>query len=329
MDGTLHITTIYGDIPCKDLASCSVLTHTGHYRDIEVQQRDSRVDRWYIIDILGHHTPFICQGHVHILTKTDQGNVACPAKHVTDSMYVAMPRKHVHKQKGCMNGDDAWMCGYFMGDGWNVDSGKRTYFAVNDKMKDVVVQKLSASLLSLRHAGQCVGCSKYYAKDPIWWPKLNSFGKYAHGKSIPHWVFTCSHEVLWEFVHGYMNADGHIRESSGRWQMKTVSERLALGMQRMLGMLGHRFCVSHYHPSSSTVDICGRQVHQRDTYTIHGAIASTSHVDDMYVWYKVKSVSKLVLDVPRSSYDISMSRKVGTRFGDDVYICCNNIAVRV
>lgn len=219
-----------------------------------------------------------------------------------------------------------YLLGYFVGDGWAQDTiktnGNPTHiirFAINNKDEDEVVARLR-QVLPITDKGCDSGtCKKFGCADLLWHTICMKFGKYAYGKLIPEWVQDAPTELLQEFVNGYIKADGCIL-SDGRMRIVTVSENLALGLQRILLKLGHIFGVNKTIRPKETV-IQGRTVSQMDTYAVEGIFEkkrkAPGFIDENYAWFPSATIAiRNVVDVPVYNFEVDV---------DNSYVVMNTI----
>ncbi len=327
--GTL-ITTHRGYVPIEALdGSERVLTHTGAYRSIvNLQRKPFPFGRLVHIEARGHFRPLQCteEHPFYVLPKASTNPVWMQAKHLTSAYMVGLPVDtrsiFPDTQPVSMTSEDHfWAAGYFLGDGWRVESGRRVYFVINQRQKDVVLQRLEKVIPGLRHAESCPGCDKFVTTDARWWTMLKDFGKYSHGKVVPDWVHASPKHLVKAFVEGYMTADGCIRAAPGakeEWRMTTVSLNIALSMQRLCAKLGMAFGVSETLLPPKTT-ICNRVVNQRTRYTVQGTVGSKHHVSHGCVWFPITYVTRVTTSDPMTVYNLEVE--------NDQSYCVDNTAV--
>lgn len=97
------------------------------------------------------------------------------------------------------------------------------------------------------------------------------FGRYAHGKHIPAWVFGMPRPHRAALLDGYVAADGRtVRRGStnNRWcTASTVSRELAFGLRLLVESLGYGASVSTNHRPVGEIE--GRTIRRRRSYQIH------------------------------------------------------------
>lgn len=121
---------------------------------------------------------------------------------------------------------------------------------------------------------------------------LTEFGKGAHGKRIPGWVYRLPIEDQRAIWQGWSEADGSISPTNGMVQVTTVSPELAHGMARVARNVFRRGASVHHSPMPATHVIEGRTVNQRDQYKV--VLPTTNReavIDGEWVWTPVRSVT--------------------------------------
>lgn len=219
-----------------------------------------------------------------------------------------------------------YLMGYFVGDGWIQDSAKANgncahmiRFAINNKDEEEVVERLQKVLPITDKKCDTGLCKKFGCADLLWHTIFKEFGKYASGKRIPEWVQDAPPELLQEFVNGYVKADGCFL-SYGRMRIATVSQDLALGLQRVLLKLGHLFGVNKtVRPKECTIQ--GRVVSQLDTYAVEGLLEKKRNgcgfIEGSYAWFPSSSITtRSVVDVPVYNFEVDV---------DNSYVVMNTI----
>jgi len=212
---------------------------------------------------------------------------------------------------------NAWfMMGFFVGDGWieetlksDMRSMNKIRFAINSSDTETVLSRITSVLpITDKKCPSGDSSDKYGCSDFVWFNILKKFGKYAHGKRIPEWVQDAPVEFVREFLAGYIASDGSVNKK-GSHSITTVSENLALGVQRLYLKLGHLFGVEKTIRPKTTV-IQGRTVNQRDTYRISGYTREivrkqSSFIENGYVWYvPFKIETSPVQNVPVYNFEV-------------------------
>ena len=98
------------------------------------------------------------------------------------------------------------------------------------------------------------------------------FGDLAHNKEIPDEVHAWDAAARTAFVEGFLAGDGHLNDAiscggSPRWEVTTVSPKLAVGLAKLLRSLGFLPSVNDGRPEQS-LTICGRDTHCRKQFKL-------------------------------------------------------------
>lgn len=177
-----------------------------------------------------------------------------------------------------------WIVGRYLGDGFltsfkrKYDTVKRINISCSTEEKGEILEKLTALNIKPHFADVTKTYLEIAFYGQYMWDFLSLFGKYAHGKFIPSFVYDLPEELLKSFVDGYISADGCI--SGRRCSFITVSEKLAYGMQ---------FCVQKSYKVPCTIstkegtagEINGKTFMRRKSYT--GAFGLGSATKNKYI----------------------------------------------
>ena len=116
--------------------------------------------------------------------------------------------------------DLMWLLGCYLGDGYleRVKNGamRRVYFAVpeSDSARPKLISLLQSIFgLNWKPKGICVTVSSAILAE--FFVHLGLAGT-AHEKSIPRWVFRLPRRQKLAFIEGYLAADGHVRQRTGK-----------------------------------------------------------------------------------------------------------------
>lgn len=193
---------------------------------------------------------------------------------------------------------DYWyLMGYFLGDGWLIDSKKEIYFTINNNQVDEVLPRLNKiiGLAKLNNSG--LNCKKYVGRKQQLFEILTMFGKYADGKFIPKFVHDAPNYLIEEFLKGYQRADGCITKDG--INHTTVSDNIAYGLQLLYAKLNIKASV-YYQKRPNKKVIEGREVNQKNTYSINvyqQKNKSKNYIFDTdYLWVRVNYVEKTNYD---------------------------------
>ena len=187
---------------------------------------------------------------------------------------------------------DYWyLMGYFLGDGWLIDSKKEIYFTINNNQADEVLPRLNKiiGLAKLNNSG--LNCKKYVGRKQQLFEILTMFGKYADGKFIPQFVHDAPNYLIEEFLKGYQRADGCITKDGINYT--TVSDNIAYGLQLLYAKIKVKASVFYQkRPNKKIIE--GREVNQKNTYSINvyqQKNKSKNYIfDNDYLWLRVNGI---------------------------------------
>lgn len=120
------------------------------------------------------------------------------------------------------------------------------------------------------------------------------FGKYAHAKTVPSWIYGINEELRLAFLQGYSTGDGNtFRDGEGdAFKATTTSRHIGIGVKIVAQTLGYNTCLYLNEPEP-TKEIQGRTVNQRPWYQIVArkpTAGSSAFADDGKQFALVRSV---------------------------------------
>lgn len=229
----------------------------------------------------------------------------------TYSKYVNqhVPREIVTKDS--FSKDEYFMFGYFIGDGWIIDSEKRIYFVFNEKQEEYLSERIGR-VLNIQRSEKGVGCVKYKVRDELYFNILKTFGKYAHGKIVPEWVHDSPVELVQEFLDGYFYADGYYCSKTDRLRATTVSNDISLSIQRLFLKIG-KFCsiTKSKREGTKKVILNNKESILRDCYFMEVKMkncirrSNWSFIDGEYCWFSIQD--KKVIDYIGTVYNFTVA----------------------
>ena len=183
----------------------------------------------------------------------------------------------------------------------NIEKSIESVAKIHKKMSCKTSEKLFINNKQL-----CEFFTKFYSDPDI---------KRAHTKRIPEEIYELSNKSIIQIIKGYWDGDGCIHERKDRENQYTcvaasTSKELIYGIRRLLLSLGI-FSSIHYNKKKKTCLIEGREVNQKDQYSIringkyaieflniiygYNLIGTTNRNNilesDLYYFSKVKSVT--------------------------------------
>ena len=196
-----------------------------------------------------------------------------------------------------------YIVGRWLGDGWIRDEHRKgrgvnstqhqIFICCNQQKKEKLAQRLHLLLDGICKISvfeeRTVVKFRFLHKGMCKW-LMDNFGKYAGGKTIPAWVFGLNVSMLKALFLGYIDSDGHV-DKNGQIKVTTVSKRLASGIRTIGEILGYQ-CGLYFSARSKTAVIEGREVNQKNTYTLHFRNTKVKSVimERDYNWYKCRKV---------------------------------------
>lgn len=190
-----------------------------------------------------------------------------------------------------LSNDDYFALGYFLGNGWVNRKSNKISFAIPNKKKDVIAERLRRviKVSPLREESPNV---RTHQTASIKLARLyHLFGFGAFNKRIPDFVFNSSLEAKEAFLEGYFEADGCTDEHGAKC-MTTISPSIAYGIQRLALLTGKVAAIQKQVRPPTTV-IEGRTVNQKDTYTIRIVPVRqklSTEIEDDYAWVAIKNI---------------------------------------
>lgn len=156
-----------------------------------------------------------------------------PAENLRHGDNVVIPKTQIIKQLN-ITYDEAWLIGYFVGDGWISSRGTYNLCANDEKERMLLVH---APHIHKDKDYPSRTCHEYKIDKDFYksiLPILNDAGKGAANKHVPEAVLYAANSIKQAFLDGYMAADG---TKGGKFN--TVSKALALGISKLVFDLGY------------------------------------------------------------------------------------------
>lgn len=185
---------------------------------------------------------------------------------------------------------DPWLAGRYVADGWTSKSG--VSFAVGTGKEREFEETTSGIDMWVSKTGP--NCTRYTWNDHSAAEWLyETFGKYAHEKTIPLGVLSAPRNVREEFFWGYMAGDGYKHRKQGGGRFVTTSENIASQMRLLAISLGYTTWAYRVNPPA-TAEIEGRTVNQRQRWEV-GVTKSdgryTEDIDGLH-WFQIRKDPK-------------------------------------
>ena len=163
--------------------------------------------------------------------------------------------------------DDYYSLGYFVGNGWFMENSRnRICVAIPEHKKSIVLDKFRKTVKVAKKNSHSNTVSTYETRSLKWAHVFKQCGHLAPNKEIPEWVFSSPTSHIQSFFDGFIEADGYVLKD-GYFNITTTSYKLALGLQRLAGILNYRCTVKFQRRPDRTI-IEGREVNQNSTYHV-------------------------------------------------------------
>lgn len=252
--------------------------------------------------------PFLVKGKGYIEAKDIKEDdavaiprVKCIKNHIHEYTFINPNTLKEEKFEHALTLDDYFTLGYYLGNGWCNEKKYRISIAIPHKKKDYILDKIRNTLKVAIKPAPNKSCATYETKSKKFFQLFKAFGQGAHNKRIPDFILNSSIKCKYEFVRGYLEADGCVGLNDEK-KFTTVSPSLAYGLQRLLLETGRVASVQYQkRPPKKVIE--GRIVNQSDTYSItitkhggrHGQFKSTSF-DAEYVWVGIKNIDNFYFE---------------------------------
>lgn len=254
----------------KDIADVTtddyVLTHRGNWkRVIKTMQREN-AQLWNVSGFGILPTKTTAEHPYYVTTDGENFNfVKCSELANYEKVYSTMVLPK------CNDTDSHsakwwWLAGRYVADGWRVARKGRKFgrvvFACNDEKSSELERRINLAGYNFT-LDKGTTCRKYIITKGDFYRDTECFGKYAHGKRIPGFVFELSTEKLEQFFYGYMSGDGRC----DREEATSTSPYIVLGMAAIAQRLHKPIPAIYKQDRPKTCIISSRTVTQRTTYT--------------------------------------------------------------
>ena len=184
--------------------------------------------------------------------------------------------------------EDAFVLGYYLGDGWSNEKDNRICFSINIDQENEILPKIRECIKVSLKRNEREDLSKvntYETRNKNKYKIFSEFGNKSKNKKIPHWVSDLPLDYIDAFLEGYQKSDGIFEEKSLR--ATSISSSVAYGIQYL--MLQRERLVSVCRSvRQKTTEICGRIVNQEKyLYHLNETKSCLSQTSDNYEWIPV------------------------------------------
>ena len=314
--GTMILTYERGFVPIEQvIVGDLVLTHLGRWRSVTsvMTRSDQPLRKIQAQGVPGvactDEHPFYARGRTQIPGTRSKSSYRAfsdpdwlPASSVTKDHFVSQVLPD-EKRNDRHNESFWWIVGRYLADGWYTkrynrpETSSRIYICASTKKADVLEARLrdyGFNPARQNASKKRKNVVRFEISNRELYLFLKPFGKYAHGKTIPGFVFELPIAKVKSLMDGYLTGDGHreknSRGSGSHLSFRTVSKSLALGFsllsQRAFGVVAS----VRFEKRAATKVIEGRTVNQRPNYVAQIPERNRSgFIDGRYGWKKVKS----------------------------------------
>ena len=199
--------------------------------------------------------------------------------------------RHSNKIGHLMNNEDFWwVIGRYIADGWCRNQGGIIICCGKQKKGQI------ESHLEKCEINYCVSETRttfnYHIPLKEMQIFVKQFGYKADGKFIPAFVFDMPINLLKAFLNGYMSGDGYCTKNL--YKATSVSKKLIYGLGQIIAKVYHRPFSIYYTKRKPTCMIEGREVNQKDTYSITYKLTSDiqdkAFYENGYIWFPINSI---------------------------------------
>ncbi|RGG60534.1 hypothetical protein DWX11_14690, partial [Ruminococcus sp. AF18-29] len=199
--------------------------------------------------------------------------------------------RHSNKIGYLMNNEDFWwVIGRYIADGWCRNQGGIIVCCGKQKKGQI------ESRLEKCEINYCVSETRttfnYHIPLKEMQIFVKQFGYKADGKFIPAFVFDMPINLLKAFLNGYMSGDGYCTKNL--YKATSVSKKLIYGLGQIIAKVYHRPFSIYYTKRKPTCMIEGREVNQKDTYSITYKLTSDiqdkAFYENGYIWFPINSI---------------------------------------
>lgn len=303
--GSMVLTEDGGYVPIEEIeVGCKVLTHTGRWRRVTATM-SHHVEETLAVKYGGSPGVTTTSEHPFLVReKTFKGSVrvfsdpvwaAAATLTFRDFAGQILPSREIVDENSI---EFWWIVGRYLADGWRVHRPNRSEGSgrVVICSSYVKAQELETRLVAAGfHANPTKERTvvKYHITRNDFYQFLAQFGRLAHGKRIPGWIYGLSSVKADAFLSGYLSGDGYYDEKNKCHTCNSVSKSLALGIallaQRARGVVAS--VRVNRMPEKTVIE--GRVVNQRDFYTTSIPRRNNSaFIEGLFGWKQIKSITR-------------------------------------
>jgi site-specific DNA-cytosine methylase len=208
-----------------------------------------------------------------------------------------------------------WFIGRYLADGWYQDNKRKGRISSNTNKVFVCCSK--EEKYELKEKIDKLGFNytlseerttyKFIFTNTLLIHFMKKFGKYVHGKKIPLEIEDAPTDKLESLLQGYLRGDGYVNLKQKQYQITTVGEELAYGIQNIIHKVYKKPCLVHFHKRPNKCMMENRELNQKDTYLIMWKFNECKTVGfekNGYMWFPVKKNISLETKVDVYNFEV-------------------------
>lgn len=187
-----------------------------------------------------------------------------------------------------------WMVGRYLADGWRARRagrrGGRVIICASKAEADVVEGRIREAGYAPTRVTERTTV-KFHIQNNALYDRLEDFGRHAHGKLLPGYVFMVDRDHARALLDGYISGDGYSRATDTfiEHSVTTTSKALALSVALLAQRAYGTVASVHLAPLPPRTLIEGREVNQRHQWKVR--VYDTNRlafVEGQYGWKQVR-----------------------------------------
>ena len=204
--------------------------------------------------------------------------------------------RQVNKLQPLLSKQEFWyIMGRYVGDGWKKigQTGNGIIICCSNRNEDSLISAFNElGWKAYKSTERTVYKYTVYSNELCSF--VDRYGYLAHGKRIDSETMNLPIEMLKSFIDGVMDSDGCF--TNNEYKISSVSRELVYGLQQCIAKVYHRSVRMYKCRRPNKTIIEGREVNQRDTYTIvwhEHRKQDKAFYEDGYIWFPFQKIEKL------------------------------------
>lgn len=206
--------------------------------------------------------------------------------------------KRVNKLSPLFNEESFWyIMGRYIGDGWkktNKEQGNGIVICCSERNKESLVNALDSIDFHFTEIEERTVTKLHISMNELH-TFVDRYGYYAHGKKIDAGTLNLPTHLLKAFIEGVIDSDGCY--TNNEHKVSTVSRELAFGLQQCIAKVYKRPARMYKTTRKKTTIIEGREVNQRDSYTLvwhtEDRRQDKAFYEDGFIWFPIKMAEQI------------------------------------